>query len=130
MEMARHFVRELARRDAARPRRLGHLQPVLVGAGLEQDIAACLTLEPGDDVGRHHLIGMADMWAAIGIVDGGGDVEWIGHGRSLEHPQAQVKPGMKRQRSDHESHSQPPIRSVPPIGVIAPNQRGAPKAMA
>jgi hypothetical protein len=57
---------------------------MLVGAGLEEDVAAVLALETRDRVGGDHLIGVPDMRAAIGIMDRGGDVEGIGHGAHLE----------------------------------------------
>lgn len=82
-EIAGHFVSEFARFDAAFARGFDHLEAVLVGAGLEEDVAAVLALIARDRVGGDHLIGMADMRTAIGIVDCCRDVEGIGHARAL-----------------------------------------------
>jgi len=82
-EIARHFVRQRARLDPAVARGLDHLEAMLVRAGLEAHVAAHLALVARDRVGGDRLIGMADMRAAIGIVDRSGDVEGFGHGRAL-----------------------------------------------
>ena len=66
LEKARHLVRERARLDAFAARRLGHLQAMLVGAGLEAHVAALLALEARDRVGGDRLIGVADVRRAVG----------------------------------------------------------------
>ena len=40
LNIVRHFLGQLARLDAPLARRLGHFQAMLVGAGLEADVAA------------------------------------------------------------------------------------------
>jgi hypothetical protein len=82
-EIAGHFIRKLAGAHIAGTRGLDHLQAVLVGTGLKEDVAAVLALEARDRIGGDHLIGMADMRAAIGIMDCCRDVEGIGHSAAL-----------------------------------------------
>ena len=81
LEKTRHFVRKCARLDAFAARCLRHFQPMLVGAGLEADVAALRALEARDRVGGNRFIGMADMRRAVGVADRGGDVEGLGHVR-------------------------------------------------
>ena len=70
-----------ARRPSA-ARRLGHLQPMLVGAGLRSARRGpCARWKRAIDVGGDRLIGMADMRRAVGVADRGGDVEGVAHGR-------------------------------------------------
>jgi hypothetical protein len=69
----------VARGDAQLARLLRHLEPVLVGPGLEAHLAAHQPLEAGDDVGRDRLVGMADVRLAVGIMDRGGDVVGLSH---------------------------------------------------
>src|SRR5205085_920621 len=79
-----HFVCECPRLDAFGARRLSHLQPVFVGAGLESYVATLLPLETGDHIGGNRLIGMTDMRGAVGVADRRRDVEGLGHlGRAL-----------------------------------------------
>ena len=52
-----------------------HLLPVLVGAGLEAYVEAVEALEAGQHVGGDGFVGVADVRFAIGVGDGGGDVE-------------------------------------------------------
>ena len=75
LELRRRAVGELKRRHPFARRRLLHLLAVLVHAGEEQDVVAVEPFEPRDRIGRDPLIGMADMRRAIGIGNGGGDVE-------------------------------------------------------
>jgi hypothetical protein len=79
LEKTRHFVCELTSLYALRPCGLSHLQPVLVGAGLEADVPALRALKAGNDVGRDRFISVADVRRTVGIADRGGDVERIGH---------------------------------------------------
>ena len=78
-EIAGHFLGERGGLDALLARRLGHLEAMLVGAGQEEDVAARIALEARDRVGGDRLIGVADMRAAVGVGDRGGDVEGLGH---------------------------------------------------
>jgi hypothetical protein len=50
----------------SRARRLGHLQAMLVGAGLEAHVAALGALEAGDGVGGDRFIGVADVRRPLG----------------------------------------------------------------
>ena len=68
---------QLRRRDSRRRRRLRHLQAVFVGTGEVTHVEAVQPLEAGDRVGRDVLVRMADVRLAIGVRDGGGDVERI-----------------------------------------------------
>ena len=52
----------------------------------KRHVAALLALETRNRVGGDHLIGMADMRAAVGIVNRGGDVIGFGHAGVLEQP--------------------------------------------
>ncbi len=61
-----------------RPRllgRLGDLLAVLVHPDHEMDVAAERAMEPGDHVGADLLEGVADVGIAVGVVDGGRQVE-------------------------------------------------------
>ncbi len=82
-EIRRHFVREGARLHAPAARGLDHLEAVLVGARLEEDVAALTALEARDRVGGDHLIGMADVRPPVGIMDRGGEVIGLGHAGAL-----------------------------------------------
>ena len=68
---------ELRRGHVLLLRGLDHLQAVLVGAGQEEHILAVEPLEARQRIGRDRLIGVADMRQAVGIRDGGGDVESV-----------------------------------------------------
>ena len=57
-----------------------HLLAVLVGAGHEAYVEAVEALEAGQHVGGDGFVGVADVRVAIGVGDGGGDVE-----RSCSH---------------------------------------------
>ena len=52
---------------------------MFVGTRNEADFTAIQTLKPGNRVSCNSLIGVADMWLSIGISDGSGDVERLGH---------------------------------------------------
>src|SRR5690606_22551620 len=75
-------VRELARRKLLPGGRLLHLQAMLVGAGQEEDILAVQPLKARDSVGRDGLVGMADVRHAVGIRDGGCNVELLSSGHA------------------------------------------------
>ena len=82
MEIAGHFVCQIARGAALFFGLARHFQTVFVRAGLKPDFLAAEPLEPGDHIGRNGFIGMADMRLAVGIVDGGGEIEWVRHWRA------------------------------------------------
>ena len=92
LEIAGHFIGQRARLDAPAACCLRHFQPMFVGAGLKEDVAAHHPLEPRDRIGGDHFIGMADMRAAIGVGNGGGDGEGRRHGASLPAVRARAKP--------------------------------------
>ena len=73
-EFRRVAVSELGRRDALGPRRLEHLDAVLVGAGEEEHVPALQAPEARKRVRRHGLIGMADVRRIVRIGDRRGDV--------------------------------------------------------
>ena len=75
LELRGHFVGEFLSRDAARLGGLNHLLAVVIDAREEMNVIAVEPLEARDHVGRDQLIGMADMWRAIGIGNGRGDVK-------------------------------------------------------
>src|SRR5690242_17823803 len=79
LEKTRHFIRKCARFDTLSACRLGHLEAVLVGAGLEAHVAATGSLEARDRVGGNCLIGVADVRRTVRVADRGRDVEGVGH---------------------------------------------------
>ena len=81
-ESSGHFVRKFTWSFSEVAGFLGHFQAVLVGPGLETNIAPHQPLETGDDVGSNRFVGMADMRLAVGIVDCGGNVERVSHLRA------------------------------------------------
>jgi hypothetical protein len=58
------------------------LLAVLVGAGEEVDLLAHHPPVPGDHVRQHRGVGVPDVGLVVHIVDGGGDVEALGHENS------------------------------------------------
>ncbi len=74
-ERVRVATRQRRRRHALRGGRAGHLQSVLVGAGEEAHVETVEPLETRDRVRRAVLVRVADMRGAVGIGDGGRDVE-------------------------------------------------------
>jgi hypothetical protein len=69
----------LPRRDTQLARLLGHLEPVLVGPGLEAHLAPAQPLEARRDVGGDRLVRVADVRLAVRVMDGGGDVVRLSH---------------------------------------------------
>ena len=59
--------------------RLGHLQPVLVGAGQEAHVEPVEPLEPRDRVGGDVFVGVPDVRGAVGIGDRCRDVVRLAH---------------------------------------------------
>lgn len=80
LEILRHLIGQCTRSGLQLAGLLQHLEAMDVRPGLEAHVAAAEPLETCDDVGRDRLIGMADMRAAIGIADRGGDVIGFAHG--------------------------------------------------
>ena len=54
---------------------LGHLQPVLVGAGEKKHILAVEPLKTRQRIGRDRLIGVANVRQTVGVRDSGRDIE-------------------------------------------------------
>ena len=81
-ELRRGAIGQLLRRDPFPRRGLLHFLAMLVHAGHEQSVIAVEPFEAGDRIGGDPLIGMADMRRAIGIGNGGRNVESpaAGHG--------------------------------------------------
>ena len=79
LHLARHFIHIFLGGHA----RLFGLQldllTVLIRSGLEEHIVAVLSLEPGDAVRQHGLIGVADMGLAGGVGNGRGDIIFSFH---------------------------------------------------
>ena len=48
--------------------------PVLVGAGEEEDVLAALAHVPGEHVGGHRRVRVAEVRLGVDVVDRGGDV--------------------------------------------------------
>jgi hypothetical protein len=67
------------------------LEPVLVGAGEEDDVVAPEAPPPREHVGRHGRVRVPDVGRRVHVVDGRGDVEGraavVGHG--VDHPIAE-----------------------------------------
>ena len=55
------------------------LLAVLVKAGDEEDLLAHGTMGASDDVGDDLFVGVPEVGCAVGVVDGGGDVEAFAH---------------------------------------------------
>ncbi len=75
LEMRNVALDQLPRSELLLRRRLQQLDAVLIGAGEEEHIVAIEPLEAGNRVGGDGFIGVADMWRAIRIGDGRGQVE-------------------------------------------------------
>ena len=73
-ELGRVLVGERLRADAAIPRALLNLQPVLVGSGQEEDIPPIKPHCPRPDIAEGRGVRMPDMRAIVDVVDGRGDV--------------------------------------------------------
>ena len=54
---------------------------VLIDSGEEERLIAAQLAVAGDDVGEHLFVGMPDVWRAVGVIDGGGEIK---HGRGAE----------------------------------------------
>ena len=61
LDLTCHIVNILLGADAGSLGLLLDLLAMLVGAGLEIDIIACLPLVPGNGISQHDLIGIADV---------------------------------------------------------------------
>ena len=72
-------VDEFLRRDALLLGGLLDLLPVLIDAGEEEDLVAFQPVIARDHVGEDLLVRVADVRRAVGVVDGGGDEERVGH---------------------------------------------------
>jgi hypothetical protein len=59
--------------------RLLHFLPMLIDTGQEKNLFALQPMISRDDVSEHLLVGVTDVWRAVGVVDGGGDVERLWH---------------------------------------------------
>ena len=57
------------------PRRLGHLGPVLVGAGEEEHVVAEEAVPPAERVGVHRRVGVPDVRRVVDVVDRRGEEE-------------------------------------------------------
>ncbi len=83
----------LRRRDPLFLRRFLHLLPVLVHSGEEEHFFAPQAVISGHDIGQHLFVGVAEMRRAIGIINGGGEVEARGHaGTKLSEPVRMAQP--------------------------------------
>ncbi len=70
-------VHELLDRQAGLDRGFHHLVAVFIGAGLEAGLCAHEAMKPGQGVGHHGGIGMAQVGLGVDVIDGGGQV--VGH---------------------------------------------------
>src|SRR6476646_7341039 len=71
--------RKLGGRNAFGCRRLGHLEPMYVGASQEAHVEPVESLEPRDRVGGDVFVGMPHVRVAVGIGDGCRDVIRLAH---------------------------------------------------
>ena len=69
------FVRELLRRDAARPGSLLDFLPVFIGACEKKHLVSHQPPETRNDVRQHLFVGMAEVRRTVYIIDGGGQVK-------------------------------------------------------
>jgi hypothetical protein len=81
-EIAGHFIRQLARCATLLRCLSRHLQPVFVRAGLKAHVPPQPALKAGDHVGGDRFVGVADMRAAIGVIDRGGEIKGVSHRRA------------------------------------------------
>ncbi len=57
---------------------------MLVGPGEVEDLLSAESVEPGDEVGGHGVVGVTDVGHVVRVVDRGGDVEDVAaHGRVM-----------------------------------------------
>jgi hypothetical protein len=101
--MSGHFVCQSARIDASVARRLGHLEPMFVGAGHEEHVAAIEPVEARDRIRGDRLVGVADMRAPVGVADSGGDVERLGHRSGFSDSVAGGKRGEQPAQFEHHT---------------------------
>ena len=84
LKFRRHFIDELFGRLALFLGRLDDLLAVFVHPGEEHNVITVQPLEAGQRVGGQGLVGVADVRRAIGIGNGGGDIELaLAHGGAL-----------------------------------------------
>jgi hypothetical protein len=75
---------------------------VLVQSHAEDDIIAEQPVIAGYDIGRNLLEGMADMWFAVRVIDGGGDVKGSAPGHELQ-PSGDMRTAGNPRGSSHPS---------------------------
>ena len=92
LETAGHFFGECGHLDTAFARRLDHLQTMFVGTGLKADVAPRLSVKPGNGIRRDRFIGVANMRAAIRVIDRGRNVIGVGHADPRRASQPAIKP--------------------------------------
>ena len=74
-EPAADLVDELLDRQAHGGGGVHDLVAVLVGAGLEAHFPAQEAVKPGQGIGHHGGVGVADMGLGVDVIDGGGEVD-------------------------------------------------------
>ncbi len=75
LEAGRDLIDELLRRDAALGRRLGDLLSVLVHPHEKMDVVAGEALVSRDGVGADFLESVTEVRIAIGVINGGREIE-------------------------------------------------------
>src|SRR5882762_1164752 len=115
-EGLRHPVDPLARRNGGAGRRLNHRLAVLVHPHEKMDLVAAQPVIAGDTVGADFLQGVAEVGIAIGVIDGGSEVEFLA--RHLEsqllegdHPRL-ARFGAKRDTLAEDVHGDHPLASL------------------
>ena len=78
---------------------LGHLQAVLVGAGQEEGVVTQQAVPAGQRVGDHGRVRVPHVGRVVHVVDRGGDVEPVGHRRSLRGPRRGIRRGCRARRA-------------------------------
>ncbi len=76
-ELGADAIHKLLNRQAGPAGRLYHLVAVLVGAGLEAGLHPQEAMKPGQGIGHHRGIGMAQVGLGVDVIDGSGEV--VGH---------------------------------------------------
>ena len=95
--------------------RLLHLLPMLVYPGQKIDGLPCEPLEACDGICQYFFVGMADVRSPVGVIDGGGNEKWLGHGVSLDGC-AMPATGKGKPSSLRANHALAPPETTPPGG--------------
>jgi len=97
-ELCGEVIDKLLRGDALLFGRLLDFLAVLIDAGEVENVLPFQPVVAGEDIGEHFLVGVADVRGAVGVVDGGGDEEGVGHKAARNVWEARVDGNPRRGR--------------------------------